>query len=528
MAVSKMTLSTDHVLRGLDELRNQALLCDVHLVAEGAKFPVHRVVLAAASPYFQAMFTGGFKENHMSEITLNDVSSKGLECALDAIYTAELSLCWENVCDVLPVASLLQLNEIIEHCGRFLTRNISIHNCICILSVAEKYDLQEVVDQCNKFILENFDTVSQSVEFTSITKEQLCSYLSDNQLKAGNGEIEVFRASLRWIKANGTKRFSGDCTYLAQLMQYVRFPLIPSDLLLDKVLTNSLISENPQMKGMVEEALKFHNDDNTFLQPLQEGKQFQPRGEQMLALIQSTGRCENHSLEVDKTKLHLIRGTGDAPFHSQFFEQELPITLCPHSLALATKGNYLFLFGVDVEDWREIALWFDVRTNTWLDLESPPCHISIGTGATLLNDSIYVFGGATISKEIRGYFTFLNSGNGWNCIEGDFSAHASKYSIETNSWSQLEDLPTALSYHSAAAHGNNVFCAGGFLVGRCIPMRIVCPSSKLYAFDVEDKSWVSKASMHNKRANFSLEVLGPKLVACGGLTVWPHCTDRLK
>ena len=69
---SKVKLSTDHVLKGLNELRNQELLCDVHLVAEGAKFPAHRVVLAAASPYFQAMFTGGFKENKMGEITLNE------------------------------------------------------------------------------------------------------------------------------------------------------------------------------------------------------------------------------------------------------------------------------------------------------------------------------------------------------------------------------------------------------------------------------------------------------------------------
>ena len=108
--LSKMKLSKDHVLKGLDELRNQELLCDVHLVADGAKFPAHRVVLAAASPYFQAMFTGGFKENQMNEITLNDMSSQGLKCVLDAIYTPELLLSKENVCDVLPVASQWQLN----------------------------------------------------------------------------------------------------------------------------------------------------------------------------------------------------------------------------------------------------------------------------------------------------------------------------------------------------------------------------------------------------------------------------------
>ena len=120
-----MKLSTDHVLRGLDELRDQELLCDVHLMAEGAKFPAHRVVLAAASPYFQAMFTGGFKENQMGEITLNDMSSQGLNCVLDAIYTAELLLSEENVCDVLAVASLLQLNEIVEGCEGFLKAKVS-------------------------------------------------------------------------------------------------------------------------------------------------------------------------------------------------------------------------------------------------------------------------------------------------------------------------------------------------------------------------------------------------------------------
>ena len=92
MTASKVKLSTDHILKGLDKLRDQKLLCDVHLVAEGAKFPAHRVVLAAASPYFQAMFTGGFKENQMSEITLTDTSSEGLKCVLDAIYTGELSI----------------------------------------------------------------------------------------------------------------------------------------------------------------------------------------------------------------------------------------------------------------------------------------------------------------------------------------------------------------------------------------------------------------------------------------------------
>ena len=63
----KVKLRKDHVLKGLDYLRNQELLCDVHLVAEGDNsFQLIESFWLQLSPdYFQAMFTGGFKENQM-------------------------------------------------------------------------------------------------------------------------------------------------------------------------------------------------------------------------------------------------------------------------------------------------------------------------------------------------------------------------------------------------------------------------------------------------------------------------------
>ena len=69
------------------------------------------------------------------------------------------------------------------------------------LAVAEKYNIQETVDKCNTFILENVDVISQSKEFTDISKEQLLTYLSDDRLNVRNGEIEVFRAALKWFEA---------------------------------------------------------------------------------------------------------------------------------------------------------------------------------------------------------------------------------------------------------------------------------------------------------------------------------------
>ena len=41
-----------------EELRRQKLLCDVVMHIGSTEFSAHRVILAAASPYFRSMFTG--------------------------------------------------------------------------------------------------------------------------------------------------------------------------------------------------------------------------------------------------------------------------------------------------------------------------------------------------------------------------------------------------------------------------------------------------------------------------------------
>lgn len=68
-----------------DQLRIEGLLCDVALVpGDGDEiFPVHRAMMASASDYFKAMFTGGMKEQDLMCIKLRGVNKVGLKKIID-------------------------------------------------------------------------------------------------------------------------------------------------------------------------------------------------------------------------------------------------------------------------------------------------------------------------------------------------------------------------------------------------------------------------------------------------------------
>lgn len=74
----------------------QNLLCDVRLVADNVEVPSHKMVLAACSPYFHAMFTS-FEESKQERIVLQGVDSQALQLLIDYVYSSEVHVTEDNV-----------------------------------------------------------------------------------------------------------------------------------------------------------------------------------------------------------------------------------------------------------------------------------------------------------------------------------------------------------------------------------------------------------------------------------------------
>lgn len=67
------------------------------LIADEQEILAHRCVLAACSPYFNAMFTGELAESSSDRVTLQEVDGNALAQLIQFVYTSEIQVCEENV-----------------------------------------------------------------------------------------------------------------------------------------------------------------------------------------------------------------------------------------------------------------------------------------------------------------------------------------------------------------------------------------------------------------------------------------------
>ena len=221
------------LLRGFDELRNDAHLCDVTLIAGNSKFPVHRTLLAACSPYFRSMFTKdaqssticrseGSKYTWFSEsIELRGISSEGLRHIVEFIYTGRIPISMSTVQNILAVSRHMQIQAVLDFCMEFLISAIDVNTCVDIIHIAEVFGMPQLEDKATSFMLDRFPDFMKSSQLQKLTFDNMAALLESNDLKAMS-EMDVFAATLKWIMYDPARQ-----QYIRKLMERIRFPLMP-------------------------------------------------------------------------------------------------------------------------------------------------------------------------------------------------------------------------------------------------------------------------------------------------------------
>lgn len=124
----------------------ESALSDVEVVCTvgGARksFRAHRLILAARSPVFKAMFLTSMRENRAGRLVIEDSSPEAVKCMLDFAYKDECeSLDEANIVDVLKIANKYDMPGLRDIGLDFMAQNSRSDNVVAFLTACDTYNL---------------------------------------------------------------------------------------------------------------------------------------------------------------------------------------------------------------------------------------------------------------------------------------------------------------------------------------------------------------------------------------------------
>lgn len=237
------------MVKSLSLSRKNEVLCDLTLKVEKTSIKAHKVVLSAATPYFNAMFTNSMLESSLDEVTLQEVDPSAVDELVNFIYGENLVVRVGNVHNLLSAASLLQITCVKDACVNFLMKKLHPENCLTVRNLADTFSCGELLDAANSFLEKNFVDVAQCDEFLQLNIKNLVEIIKKDDLNI-RSEEQIFEAVLSWVKTKCDERKE----FLPELLGNVRLPLLSPQYLSDRVLSESIIRENIECRDLIDDA----------------------------------------------------------------------------------------------------------------------------------------------------------------------------------------------------------------------------------------------------------------------------------
>lgn len=513
-----------YLLTGMKDFRSRSEFCDITLCTKEKELDAHRIVLACFSPYFSAMFRNEHLESTQRKILMHGIDSQSLSELIDYAYSSTLTINERNVQNLLAGASLLQITTVVDACCEFLQSNLDHENCLGIAYFAEMHSCVQLYELSWRYVLENFSEVSKTEEFLTVPDVYLKELVKSENLNV-KSEEEVLDCVLKWLDYDKGARIDS----VVSVLQFVKLPLIPWEIVHDRILGDPLLSSLPDCQALVS----------------------------IVSITQSSTDKEavdspGHSLYIPRksigqsTVLYVVGGeTAPGRSNVNSIEQfspakntwtELsPMGTSRRGVGVATSDGYVYAIGgSDGVDALRLVEKYDPATDSWTRLADMNQERS-SVSAAVVGGQLYAIGGYDgITSCLRSVERYDPSDDSWTYVAsmthlrsmtaigvlknrlyvvggydgGSDLSSCEVYNPETDTWSPIPDMHSCRCMAGVGVLDGKLYAIGGCDCSQSL--------NTVEVFDPENNQWEFGAELSECRSGLGVAVVGTKLYAVGG------------
>lgn len=145
---------------------------DVELHVEGKKLHAHKMILAARSSVFSAMFDHDMAENLTNEVNIEDIDLESFKCVLRFMYCGEIDvISTENALTIYAAADKYALKDLKKLCLEYAEKKLTIEWVLDVVKFADFYNETETGEAARKFFRENAIEILETDHWKTFSEE---------------------------------------------------------------------------------------------------------------------------------------------------------------------------------------------------------------------------------------------------------------------------------------------------------------------------------------------------------------------
>ncbi|XP_035688637.1 kelch repeat and BTB domain-containing protein 8-like [Branchiostoma floridae] len=394
------------------------------------------------------------------------MSKEALECQqiLSYIYSGTLYVSLDKVQPLYQAADLLQLDYVRDTCSSYMAMNVERSTCVDLYKFADVFSVDIVLKSCWQWIAKHFTEVVSSVDFFSLSVDQLTEIISHDELD-DKEETTVWEAVVRWVQHSKEDRLH----HLPSILPHIRFNLLTSD---DTaaILDHPLVREDPGSCEVIKTVV-------------------QKRNSNLKARLGMTTEMVMLS-HVDSKELLFMNPREGKYISCSYKSEDLP----SFTDVTVTSDNNIYVLTRDRERNNELSVFkYNHAANVWehAGMSSVSKWLQQENGFRYYNERLV---------EVDGVLFYLAGGK----VEDSGLVWMRKYNCHTDQWQECSQLKLDYNSHYQSAALS------------CSSHLYFIASMEVHRYDPKQDCWCKRATPIDIAEVCSAVVMGTEIFCTDG------------